>query len=208
VTAPAPRAQTAVGQAGRLPTLIWLSWRFLPPLDRADRRMLGTVAAACAYLAVPLTVGLAAPELPAVTLVSLLCLAVPALLVWWCAAVPLGARRRETALTLRQARINTRAAAATSITRLVAYPGLGAVLGAMLITALHQPLGRALPRSAPLAVAMQASNGRWLLAVPYAAVLLIALTALLSSARSASFLAAVRRLMARLDHREAAPQPQ
>jgi hypothetical protein len=208
VTAPARRAQDAAAQAGRLPTLIWLSRRFLPPLDRADRRMLGMLAAACGYLAVPLTVGLAAPELPAVTLVSLLCLAVPALPMWWCAAVPLGVRRRETALTLRQARINTRAAATTSITRLVAYPGLGAVLGALLIAELHRPLGRALPQSAPLAVAMQASNGRWLLAVPYAAVLLIALTALLSSARSASHLAVVRRLMARLDHREAAPQPQ
>ncbi|HEX4791577.1 MAG TPA: hypothetical protein VH372_24145 [Actinospica sp.] len=208
MSAAQPRPRTAAGEAGRLPTLIWLSWRFLPPLGRADRRTLGSVAVACGYLAMPLTVGLAAPELPAVTLISLLCLAVPALPVWWCGAVPLGIRRRETALTLRQARINTRAAAATSITRLVAYPGLGAVLGAVLITALHQSLAKALPRSAPLAAAMQVSNGRWLLAVPYSAVLLIALTGLLSSARSAACLAAVRRLMARLDHREAAPQPQ
>jgi hypothetical protein len=195
-------------EASRLPTLLWLFWRFLPPLDRADRRTLGAVAAACGYLAVPLTVGLAAQQLPAVTLISLICLAVPALPLWWCGAVPLGARRRETALTLRQARINTRAAAATSVSRLIAYPAGGAILGAALITGVHRPLAGLLPTSSPLAVAIHASAGRWLLAAPCAVLLLVALTALLSSARSAGCYTAVRKLMARLDRREAAPQPQ
>jgi hypothetical protein len=207
VSAATPRADAAP-EASRLPTLLWLSWRFLPPLNRTDQRMLTSVASACGYLAMPLTVGLAAQQLPAVTLISLLCLAVPALPLWWWGAVPLGARRRETAQTLRQARINTRAAAATSVSRLIAYPAAGAILGALLITALHRPLARLLPQSAPLAVAMQGSSGRWLLAAPGAVVLLVALTALLSSARSAGCYTAVRKLMARLDRREAAPQPQ
>lgn len=203
-----PRAQAAP-EASRLPTLLWLFWRFLPPLDRDDRRMLGAVAAACAYLAVPLTIGFAATELPGVTLASLLCLAVPAVPAWWWGAVRLGARRRETALTLRQARINTRAAGLTSISRLIAYPGIGALLGAVLITVLHRSLESALPRTSPLAVAIRASSGRWLLAVPASVMLLVALTALLGSAHSAQCYALVRKLLTRLDRgRAAAAQPQ
>ena len=41
-------------ESSRLPTLLWLAWRFLPPLDRWDRKVLGCVALACGYLAVPL----------------------------------------------------------------------------------------------------------------------------------------------------------
>jgi hypothetical protein len=207
VSAPAPRPD-AEPEASRLPTLLWLFWRFLPPLDRADQRMLTAVASACAYLAVPLTVGLAAPQLPAVTLISLLCLAVPALPLWWWGAVPLGKRRRETALALRQARINTRAAAVTSISRLLVYPGLGAAVGAVLIGMLHGPLTRLLPQTAPLESAIRASTARWTLAGPAAAVLLVVATAVLGSAPSAACFAVVRRLMARFDRRGAAPQPQ
>jgi hypothetical protein len=207
VNAPAPRPD-AEPEANRLPTLLWLFWRFLPPLDRADHRMLTSVASACAYLAVPLTVGLAAPELPAVTLISLLCLAVPALPPWWWGAVPLGARRRETALALRQARIKTRAAAATSVSRLLVYPGLGAVVGTVLIGVLHGPLARLLPQTAPLEAAIQASTVRWVLAAPAAVVLLVVATAVLSSACSAACFALVRRMMTRFGRREAAPQPQ
>lgn len=208
MSAAAPRPQAA-SEASRLPTLLWLFWRFLPPLDRTDRRALGAVAASCAYLAIPLTVGLAASDLPGITLASLVCLAVPALPAWWWGAVQLGGRRRETALALRQARINTRAAAATSVSRLIAYPAAGAVLGTLLISVLHRSLAGALPRTAPLAEAIRASEGRWLFAAPVCVLLLIALTALLSAARSAEAYRAVRKLLARLDRRrEAAPQPQ
>ena len=198
----------AAPEASRLPTLLWLFWRFLPPLDSADRRTLTAVGSAGAYLAVPLTVGLAAPRMPAVTLLSLICLAVPAVPVWWWGAVQLGARRRDTALALRQARINTRAAAATSISRQLAYPAVGAILGTLLIGFLHRPLAEALPQHAPLAEAIRSSAGRWMLAAPAAVLLLVALTALLSGPRAAVAYTAVRRVLARLDRREAARQPQ
>ena len=195
-------------ESSRLPTLFWLAWRFLPPLDRRDRRVLTGVAVACGYLAVPLTIGLAADRVPGVTLLSLLCLSAPALPLWWASAVPLGVRRRETALALRQARINTRSAAATSISRQLAYPALGAILGTVLILGLHRPLAHALPKHAPLETALRHSEGHWLTAAAIAVVVLVALTAALSSVRSAELYRRFGRFTARLDRREAAPQPQ
>lgn len=195
-------------ESSRLPTLLWLAWRFLPPQGREDRRVLGCVALACGYLAVPLTIGLAADQVHALTLLSLLCLSAPALPLWWWSAVPLGERRRETALTLRQARINTRSAAATSISRQLAYPALGAILGTVLILGLHRMLAHALPKNAPLEVALKHSQGHWLSAAALSVVVLIVLTAVLSTARSARLYDRFRRLTARLDRREAAPQPQ
>ncbi len=195
-------------ESSRLPTLLWLAWRFLPPLDRRDQRTLTWVAASCAYLAVPLTIGLAADRVPGLTLFSLLFLSAPALPAWWMSAIPLGARRRETALALRQARINTRSAAATSISRQIAYPSAGAIVGTALITALHDPIGRALPQRAPLVIAIKNSAGHWPLATVLSVLILVALTAVLSSARSAECYAGLRRLAARLGRREAAPQPQ
>lgn len=195
-------------ESSRLPTLLWLAWRFLPPQGREDRRVLGCVALACGYLAVPLTVGLATDRLSVLTLLSLLCLSAPALPLWWWSAVPLGERRRETALALRQARINTRSAAATSISRQLAYPALGALVGTALILGLHRPLTRALPKRAPLEIALRHSEGHWLSAAALAIVVLVALTAVLSSARSAGLYGRFGRFTARLDRREAAPQPQ
>ncbi|HET9171164.1 MAG TPA: hypothetical protein VFN97_17125 [Actinospica sp.] len=195
-------------ESSRLPTLLWLAWRFLPPLDRDDQRTLTWIAVSCGYLAVPLTVGLASDDVPGLTLLSLLFLSAPGLPIWWMSALPLGARRRETALALRQARINTRSAAATSISRQVAYPTLGAILGTVLITLLHGPIGDVLPKKAPLAIAIRHSSGHWLLAGLLSVVILVALTAVLSSERSAECYAALRRLAARLGRREAAPQPQ
>ena len=61
-------------ESSRLPTLLWLAWRFLPPQGRRDRQVLGCVALACGYLAVPLTIGLATERLSWLTLLSLLCL--------------------------------------------------------------------------------------------------------------------------------------
>jgi hypothetical protein len=195
-------------EASRLPTLLWLAWRFLPPHSRRDRRVLGGVTLACACLAVPLTIGLAADRVPALTFLSLLCLSVPALPLWWWSAVPLGERRRETALALRQARINTRSAGATSISRQLAYPTIGAIVGTVLTALLHQPLARLLPSRAPLAIALKHSAGHWPFAAVLSVVVLITLTALLSSARSAEFYGRFTRFTARLDRREAAPQPQ
>lgn len=195
-------------ESSRLPTLLWLAWRFLPPLDRQDQRTLTWVATSCAYLAVPLTIGLAADRVPGLTLLSLLFLSAPGLPIWWMSAIPLGARRRETALALRQARINTRSAAATSISRQIAYPAAGAIVGTALIAALHRPICRALPQRAPLAIAIKSSSGHWLIAAVLSVLILLALTAVLSSARSAECYAALRRLAARLGRREAAPQPQ
>jgi hypothetical protein len=192
----------------RLPTLLWLAWRFLPPMDRWDRKVLGCVALACAYLAVPLTIGLAADRVSGLTLLSLLCLSAPAMPLWWWSAVPLGERRRETALTLRQARINTRSAAATSISRQLAYPALGAIVGTAVILGLHRPLAHALPRNAPLRTALRHSEGHWFSAAAIAVVVLVVLTAALSSARSAELYGRLSRFTARLDRREAAPQPQ
>lgn len=207
MSAGAPRPD-AEPEASRLPTLLWLACRFLPPLDRRDQRMLLCIVLSCAYLALSLTVGLTAVRMPSITLVSLLCLSAPALPAWWWGAVVLGERRRETVLALRQMRIDTHAATATALSKLIAYPTAGAVAGAALITAVHRPLARMLPRTAPLAVAVHSSAGRWLLAAPAAAALLVALTALLSSARSAACLTALRRLVARIENPEAAPQPQ
>ena len=195
-------------ESSRLPTLLWLAWRFLPPLDRQDQRTLTRVGTSCAYLAMPLTIGLAADHVPGLTLLSLLFLSAPALPIWWMSAIPLGARRRETALALRQARINTRSAAATSISRQIAYPTAGAILGTVLITALHDPIGRALPQRAPLAIAIKNSSGHWPFATVLSVLILVALTAVLSSARSAECYARLRRLAARLGRREATPQPQ
>jgi hypothetical protein len=207
VSAPNPRPEEEP-ESSRLPVLLWLAWRFLPPLDRRDRHMLSWVAVSCAYLAVPLTVGLAANHLPGLTMLSLLFLSAPGLPVWWMSAIPLGERRRETALALRQARINTRSAAATSISRQLAYPTLGAIVGTALITAVHGPVAHVLPRQAPLAIALKDSTGNWLFAAVASVLLLVALTAVLSSRRSADCYAGIRRLAARFGRREAAPQPQ
>lgn len=192
----------------RLPVLLWLAWRFLPPLDRQDRRMLTWVAGSCGYLAVPLAVGLAADHVPGLTLLSLLFLSAPALPVWWMSAIALGSRRRETALALRQARINTRSATATSISQQLAYPTAGAIVGTALITAVHGPVARALPQQAPLAIAIKNSSGNWLFAAVLSVLLLVAFTAVLSSERSADCYAGLRRMAAKLGRREAAPQPQ
>lgn len=195
-------------ESSRVPVLLWLAWRFLPPLDRQDQRTLTWVGVSCAYLAVPLTVGLAASDVPGLTLLSLLFLSAPGLPIWWMSAIPLGERRRETALALRQARINSRSAAVTSISRQVAYPAAGAIVGTVLIALLHGPIGRALPAKAPLAIAIRSASGNWLLASAASVVLLVALTAVLSTRRSAECYAKVRRLAARIGRREAAPQPQ
>lgn len=171
--------------------------------------MLTSVAASCAYLAVPLTVGLASAHVPSITLISLVCLSAPALPVWWWSAVPLGVRRRETALALRQVRLRTRTAALTSVSRLLTYPVLGSALGAALISGLHGSLARILPQGAPLTQAIKASSGHWLLAAPASIVLLTALTAALGTTRSAAAYARIAKLLERPeDRREAAPQPQ
>jgi hypothetical protein len=207
VTAAIPRLDEPV-EASRLPTLLWLAWRFLPPLDRADRRMFAGVAVGCGYLAIPLTTALAAAPSTSLTLLSLLCLAVPGLPVLAWGAAALGRRRRETALALRQARINTRAAVLTSLSKLLTYPTLGAILGTLLISLTRRPLDRLLPHAAPLSVALRASSAHWLLAAPGSVLLLLGLTALLGSRRAAICQAALGRLTSRIGRREAAPQPQ
>jgi len=208
VTAAIPRLDEAP-EANRVPTLLWLAWRFLPPLDGADWRMFGCVAAGCGYLALPLTVALAAAPSPALTLLSLLCLAVPGLPVLWYGAGTLGRRRRETALALRQARIHSRAAGLTSLSKPLVYPTAGALIGTLSICLMHRPLSRALPHRAPLYAALRAPAGRWLPAAPAAVLLLLGLTALLSSRRAAVVQVAAGRFIARVGRRRAAtPQPE
>jgi hypothetical protein len=208
VTAAIPRLDEAP-EASRAPTLLWLAWRFLPPLDRADWRMFACVAAGCGYLAIPLTVALAAAPSTGLTLLSLLCLAAPGLPVLWCGAVALGRRRRETALALRQARIHSRAAGLTSLSKPLTYPTVGAILGTLLICLTHRPLSRALPHGAPLYAAVRVPWSRWLPAAPATVLLLLVLTALLGSRRAAVMQAAIGRLTARIGRRRAAtPQPE
>lgn len=208
MTAAIPRLDEAP-EANRAPTLLWLAWRFLPPLDRADWRMLGGVAAGCGYLAIPLTVALAAAPSSALTLLSLLCLAVPGLPVLWCGAVTLGRRRRETALALRQARIHSRAAGLTSLSKPLTYPTFGAVVGTLLICLAHRPLSRMLSHHAPLYAAVRAPASRWLLAAPAAVLLLLGLTALLGTRRAAGLQASIGNLTGRIGRRRAAtPQPE
>lgn len=208
MTAAIPRLDEAP-EANRAPTLLWLAWRFLPPLDRADWRMLGCVAGGCGYIAIPLTVALAAAPSSPLTLLSLLCLAVPGLPVLWYGAAALGRRRRETALALRQARIHSRAAGLTSLSKPLTYPTVGAVLGALPISLAHRPLSRVLPHGAPLYAAVRAPAGRWLLAAPATVLLLLALTALLSSRRAAGLRVSAGRFTARVGRRRAAaPQPE
>lgn len=193
---------------GRLSVLVWLAWRFLPPLDRADMRTLIRVGAACAYLAVPLTIALAAQPLPRVTAVSLLCLSVPALPPWWRNAIRLADRRRGTALALRQVRLGATAAALTSLSRQVAYPAAGALLGVLLILLLHTPLRSILPAASPLAEAIGASSAGWAYAAPLAVCLLVGLTALLGSERATALARWSGRIVSRLGRRAARPQPQ
>jgi hypothetical protein len=171
--------------------------------------MLGCLAAGCGYLAIPLNTALAAAPAKSPTLVSLLCLAVPGLPVLWMGAAALGRRRRETALALRQARINTRAAGLTSLSKLLTYPTLGATFGTLLLSATRQPVDRVLPHGAPLSAALRAPSAHWQLAAPGSVLLLLALTALLSSRRAAACRAVLGRLSIRRSRRrEAAPQPQ
>lgn len=208
MTAAIPRLDEAP-EANRAPTLLWLAWRFLPPLDRADWRMLGCVAGGCGYIAIPLTVALAAAPSSALTLLSLLCLAVPGLPVLWCGAVALGRRRRETALALRQARIHSRAAGLTSLSKPLTYPASGAILGTLLICLTHRLLSRELAHRAPLYAAVRAPAARWLIAAPATVLLLLGLTALLSGRRAAEAQAAIGRLTARIGRsRATVPQPE
>jgi hypothetical protein len=192
----------------RLGVLIWLAWRFLPPLDRADLRVLVRLGAACAYLAAPLTIGLAAGRLPAITVFSLLCLCVPALPTLWRNAIRLGERRRGTALALRQVRMDRRTAAAVSLSRQLAYPAAGALLGVLLIALLHRPLRAILPEASPLAVAIKDASGGWAYATALAVLVLIGLTALLGTERSRNLAHGLRRALGRFDRRAAQPQPQ
>jgi hypothetical protein len=192
----------------RLSVLVWLAWRFLPPLDRSDWRTLARVGGACAYLAMPLTVALADAGLPGITAVSLLCLSVPALPLLWRNAIRLGERRRGTALALRQVRLSRQAAAMTSLSRQLAYPLIGAALGVALILLLHGPLSTILPGTAPLTVAIKSSSAGWAYAAPLAALLLVGLTALLSSEPAKSVGLWLGRMLSRLDRRGAEPQPQ
>lgn len=192
----------------RLSVLAWLAWRFLPPLDRADQRTLVRVGGACAYLAMPLTVALADASLPGITAISLLCLSVPGLPLLWHNAIRLGDRRRGTALALRQVRLSRQAAALTSLSRQLAYPLIGALLGVLLILVLHGPLSTILPGTAPLAVAIKSSSADWAYAAPLAALLLVGLTALLGSEPAKSAGLRLGRMLSRLDRRGAEPQPQ
>ena len=195
----------------RLSVLAWLAWRFLPPLYRDDLSTLLRVGGACAYLAMPLTVALAAldaRELPGVTAVSLLCLSVPGLPPLWRNAIWLGDRRRGTALALRQVRVGRRAAAMTSLSRQVAYPLAGALVGVALILPLHGLLHSILPGTAPLAVAIKESSGSWTYAAILAPVVLVALTGLLSAEWARSTAYWIGRTLSRLDRRAARPQPQ
>jgi len=192
----------------RLPVLLWLAWRFLPPLDRGDWRTFARVGGACAYLAMPLTVALADPGLPGITAISLLCLSVPGLPPLWRNAIRLGNRRRATALALRQVRLSRRAAALTSLSRQVAYPLVGALLGVLLILLLHGPLSTVLPGTSPLAVAITASAAGWAYAAPLGALLLVGLTALLGSEPAASVGTWLGRILSRANRRGAEPQPQ
>lgn len=192
----------------RLSVLAWLAWRFLPPLDRSDWRMFVRVGGACAYLTMPLTVALAAGNLPRITAVSLLCLSVPGLPLLWRNAIRLGDRRRGTALALRQVRLSRQAAAMTSLSRQLAYPLIGALLGVALILMLHGPLQTILPDASPLAVAIKASSAGWAYAAPVAALLLVGLTALLSSEPAKSIGIWLGRMLRRLDRHGAEPQPQ
>lgn len=187
--------------------LLWLALRLLPPLDRADQRTLIRVGAASAYLVVPLTVALAADDLPRVTAVSLLCLSVPGLPPLWRHAIRLGDRRRATALALRQARLHTRAATMTSLSRQLAYPFAGALLGELLILSLHPALHSILPGGAPLAVAIENSAHGWLYAAPLAVLLMVALTTLLGT-RQAKAAARLLRRLGQPGRRAAQPQPQ
>lgn len=191
----------------RLSVLVWLSWRFLPPLDRGDLHILVRVAAACAYLAIPLTIALAAGSLPEVTGVSLLCLSVPGLPPLWRNAIRLGDRRRGTALALRQVRLSRQASAMTSLSRQLAYPLVGAVLGVLLILLLRGPLTSVLPQTAPLTVVVKRAAG-WSAAGPFAALLLVGLTALLGSERAKAVGLWIGRMLSRAGRREAEPQPQ
>jgi hypothetical protein len=193
---------------GRLPVLLWLAWRFLPPLDRADLRTLVRVGAACAYLAMPLTVALAAEGLPGTTAVSLLCLSVPGLPPLWRNAIRLGDRRRGTALALRQVRLSRRAATLTSLSRQLAYPLGGALLGVLLILLLHGPLGSILPDAAPLTVAIENSSAGWAYAAPLAALSLVWLTLLLGSEPAKAVGRWIGRTLSRGERSEAEPQPQ
>ncbi|MBR7833723.1 hypothetical protein KDL01_10635 [Actinospica durhamensis] len=195
----------------RLPVLAWLAWRFLPPLYRDDLRTLLRVGGACAYLAMPLTVALAAlgaRELPGVTAVSLLCLSVPGLPPLWRNAIRLGDRRRGTALALRQVRVGRRTAALTSLSRQVAYPLAGSLVGVALILLLHGLLGSILPGTAPLAVAIKDSAGSWTFAAILTPIVLMALTGLLSGewARATGYW--LGRTLSRVGRRAVRPQPQ
>ena len=211
-TASSASASGAPGSARtketRLPVLAWLAWRFLPPLHREDLRTLLRVGGACAYLAIPLTIALAARELPGVTAVSLLCLAVPGLPPLWRNAIRLGERRRSTALALRQLRVGPRAAMLTSLGQQLLYPLVGALVGVALILLLHGPLRSVLPGTAPLAVAITESSERWAFAAVLAPLALVALTGLLSG-RPAKYAAGrLVRALSRFERRAAQPQPQ
>jgi hypothetical protein len=208
---PKPSAPEPAGPSpsdSRLSVLAWLAWRFLPPLDREDLRTLVRVGAACAYLAIPVTIALAAAGLTGLTTLSLLCLSVPALPPLWRNAIRLGDRRRGTALALRQVRLSRRAAALTSLSRQLAYPLLGTAFGVLLILLLQGTLRSILPSGAPLAVAVKASADGWAYAAPLSALVLTGLTALLGSERSKALARLLERVLSRPGRPEAEPQPQ
>jgi hypothetical protein len=161
-----------------------LAVRLAVPLDRSARVGAARVAWSALLTAPPLTTALVAP-LPTLTLgavLGLFCSAVPGLAALTWSASHLRDTRRRTAQGLRQAGAEQHAAGLVAAGRLALFAGFGALVGALFLTALHEPLLALLPRRSPLRPMYAATFFAWTAAVVMTAVF-AACGALLASAQ-------------------------
>jgi hypothetical protein len=158
-----------------------LALRLAVPLDREAKLAAWKVAWSAAFAAPPLVVALIAPtgKLTAGTVAGLCCAALPGIAATAWSAARLRETRELAGRALRQSGAEQRTAWLIAAARLALFAGFGAIGGALLVAALHVPLGALLPRRAPLHGMFGAGLSTWVsaTAITAAAAMGIALTA-------------------------------
>jgi hypothetical protein len=144
-----------------------LAARVAVPLDRGARSAAVKVAWSAALAAPPVTIALVAPA-AALTLgavLGLCCAALPGVAATAWSAARLRDTRQLAARALRQAGAEQRTAWLIAAGRLALFAGVGALVAALCLTALHDPLVAVLPKRSPLRAMFAGGAFDWIVAV-------------------------------------------
>jgi len=160
-----------------------LAFRAAVPLDRGACSAALKVAWSAALVAPPVTITLVAPAsaLTLGTVLGLCCAGLPgaAALVW--SSARLRETRRLAALALRQAGAEHRTAWLIAAGRPTLFAAVGALVTALCLFVLHDPLAAVLPKRSPLYAMFVGGASHWLQAVATTGALVVAGTLLASS---------------------------